>query len=395
MHALKVESWCWYGVVVIFVLARLVSRTMLLGSVKRLQIDDYLMTFALCTYTALVVTLNISADCVSNLIDPSLVPALSQQEIRDRQYGSKMGLTVEQLQCGTLWIVKACLLFMYGRLTMSLKQNVAVKWVAGYTAFSFVLMEILYYGVWCRPFRGYWMVPAPSSMYKCGPSLSDSNKLIVQCSAVINHLITQAVLNISSDLLIIMIPMPLLIQAQLPLKRKVILFAIFGLGFFEILCAILTKVYSFTEPFGVNWVFWYIRESSTAIIVSNAPFTWTLLQRMIPRLKSFAGRSTGEKYSVSRPGVSGTISGRNRNTYLQHKDHPSTGATSRLDRDIERSETLSSQLEGCRKGRGAMISVVQTIRASTWEFLLQSPGGGSRLVSFVCHSYSRITFLVL
>jgi hypothetical protein len=90
---------------------------MLLGSFKRLQIDDYLMMFVMCCFTTLVVCLNISADCVSNLIDPELVPALSAQEIRDRQYGSKMGLTVEQLQCGVLWMVKACLLFMYGRLT--------------------------------------------------------------------------------------------------------------------------------------------------------------------------------------------------------------------------------------------------------------------------------------
>jgi hypothetical protein len=60
---------------------------------------------------------------------------------------------------------------------------------------------------------------------------------------------------------------------------------------------------------------------------------------MLPRLKSFAGRSSGDKYNISRPGVSGGQSGRNRNTYQQHKDHPSKGATSRLDRDIERTES--------------------------------------------------------
>ena len=42
---------------------------------------------------------------------------------------------------------------------MSLKQNIAVKAVAVYVADGFVLMEVLYLGVWCRPFNQYWAVP--------------------------------------------------------------------------------------------------------------------------------------------------------------------------------------------------------------------------------------------
>jgi hypothetical protein len=49
------------------------------------------------------------------------------------------------------------------RVRMSLKQNLAVKIVAGYVAFGFVLMEILYLGVWCRPFSEYWAVPTDNS----------------------------------------------------------------------------------------------------------------------------------------------------------------------------------------------------------------------------------------
>lgn len=42
---------------------------------------------------------------------------------------------------------------------MSLKQNIAVKAVAIYVAVGFVAMEVLYLGVWCRPFDQYWAVP--------------------------------------------------------------------------------------------------------------------------------------------------------------------------------------------------------------------------------------------
>lgn len=43
-----------------------------------------------------------------------------------------------------------------------------------------------------------------------------------------------AVFNISSDLMIISIPMPVFLQARLPIKRKAILCAVFALGFFTV-----------------------------------------------------------------------------------------------------------------------------------------------------------------
>lgn len=42
---------------------------------------------------------------------------------------------------------------------MSLSANFAVKAVAVYVAVGFVVMEVLYFAVWCRPFSGYWEVP--------------------------------------------------------------------------------------------------------------------------------------------------------------------------------------------------------------------------------------------
>jgi hypothetical protein len=67
---------------------------------------------------------------------------------------------------------------------------------------------------------------------------------------------------------------------KLPLSRKLALCVIFGLGLFTILCAILNKYYSFTHPFGSEWTYWYVRESSTALIVANMPFTWAILRKV-------------------------------------------------------------------------------------------------------------------
>jgi hypothetical protein len=93
-------------------------------------------------------------------------------------------------------------------------------------------MEVLYFGVWCRPFDQYWAVPTNSS--KAGPYVCRFASLtnIEQCSAATNHLITNAVFNISSDLIIISIPMPLLFKVRLPKKNKAILVSVFLIGAF-------------------------------------------------------------------------------------------------------------------------------------------------------------------
>ncbi|KAM0300562.1 hypothetical protein HYE67_010234 [Fusarium culmorum] len=277
MTMLEAEIWTWYGLSWVIVVARLISRRMLLGSVKKLQVEDYLMIIAMFTDTLLMVGMSIISQTSSNLIDPNEHVVLDAAEIARREYGSKWVLVVEQMQILTIWLMKYCLLLMYNRLTMSLSQNLAVKFVAAYVTAGFVVMEILYLGVWCRPFNQYWAVPPKNT----------------QCSAATNHLITNAVINITSDVMIILIPMPIFLKSQLPLKRKAVLIGVFALGAFTILSAILNKFYSFNEPFGSNWTFWYIRESSTAIITANLPYIWTLLRRIF-KLGSFSGSTYGK-----------------------------------------------------------------------------------------------------
>lgn len=81
------------------------------------------------------------------------------------------------------------------------------------------------------------------------------------------------------------------------LKRKLLLIFPFSLGFFTIACAIASKHLTFTRPFSAEWVFWYTRESSTAMIVSNMPYTWALIRRAF-HLKSFFGEGETQEGST-------------------------------------------------------------------------------------------------
>jgi hypothetical protein len=72
-----------------------------------------------------------------------------------------------------------------------------------------------------------------------------------------------------------------------------------SLTLYQILSACLNKYYSFTQPFSPIWTFWYVRESSTAVLVSNLPYTWTLLRRIFG-LSSFSGSTKSGTGNPSR-----------------------------------------------------------------------------------------------
>lgn len=310
---------------------------MQLGALKRYQTEDYIMVVVLGFYTTLVSVMNIVAHLDTNLMMPGDIPNLTPASIKSRMHGSKLVLVVEQSMIMTIWGCKFCLLLMYNKLTFGLKQQLAVKIVACYVLTGLVVMEILYFGVWCRPFHEYWAVPTDN----------------VQCSAAIHHLITNAVFNISSDIMMLSIPLPLLITSQLPKAKKLILCCLFGLGVFVILCAVLNKYYSFAHPFSPMWTYWYIREASTAILVANMPMCWSLMRRLF-NLRSFNG------------GTSGT---RSKNTHTT----PRTGTTG-IGSKMHGMKSLTSNSGGSRAERGEISWWEREgVRSESEEYIVLEP----------------------
>ncbi|KAF7189768.1 hypothetical protein HII31_08875 [Pseudocercospora fuligena] len=290
MTPLRIESWVWFSIVVAVAIARFVSRWMTLGSVRRYQADDYVMVLVLCFYTAFLVTINIVANTSSNLFPPGFdVSTLTAADKARREYGSKLILVVEECQIVSIWGAKACLLILYLRLTTLRWQHIAIQVLAAYVGIAFVVMEILYLGVWCRPFHEYWAVPTNSS----------------QCNAATNHLITNATFNLSSDLIMLAVALPIFLRMHLPWRKKIPVVGVFSLGIFVVLAAILNKVYSFSDPFGSLWTYWYVRESSTAILVANLPFVWKLISCFLELCgirTSVSGSHTATKASLSISG---------------------------------------------------------------------------------------------
>ena len=118
----------------------------------------------------------------------------------------------------------------------------------------------------------------------------------------------------------LLIPLPLLIKARLPMKRKLVLCGVFSLGIFVILASILNRYYNFTAGYGsLIYLNWYAGEAATAVMVANIPHCWPILSRVF-RLGSFKSttqaNTSGNRYKLSSG--SGVASSSNRRRYDQH-----------------------------------------------------------------------------
>lgn len=71
----------------------------------------------------------------------------------------------------------------------------------------------------------------------------------------------------------------------MPIQQKLILLGIFGMGFFIVIAAILTKCYSLVPSLlSMVYMKWYFREASVAVYVSNLPTVWPLVREIFPSL---------------------------------------------------------------------------------------------------------------
>lgn len=173
----------------------------------------------------------------------------------------------------------------------NLPQYQRLMWyLLAYIILGFVVIEITYYGVFCRPFRQYWAVPVRD----------------IQCATYQHYSILQMCFNITSDLGLIIMPFPLVRKVRIPTRNKFALFGVFLMAGFTILAAIMNKyvshpllysslltnarVYNFASPMTTVYQLWYIREASVAVCVGNIICIWQLLQKMF-KFRTFGNKS--------------------------------------------------------------------------------------------------------
>ncbi|KAL0940493.1 uncharacterized protein CTRU02_203256 [Colletotrichum truncatum] len=280
---LQRESWSLYTVGILIISLRLYGQARRLGGLRNYQADDYLQLVAVGFYTVLVATLNIITDNGgSNLFLPEDLPTFTESDVRNRIENSKYVLVSEQAMLNVIYVLKACVLILYTRLTLGLAAKRIVRFLAIYVAVGWTASQIAMFAS-CQPFKGYWAVPPPDP----------------QCATYEHYAIVQACFNISSDVFMMMVPLPLIFKMSTAWRQKVVLVFIFGLGICIIIAAMLTKIYNLEDPYSPRYMLWYIREASVAVYVSNLPLIWPLLREWFPWLR---GLKTAGVLPTPHPG---------------------------------------------------------------------------------------------
>ncbi|ORY01444.1 hypothetical protein BCR34DRAFT_98005 [Clohesyomyces aquaticus] len=259
------ESVIFWPIALVLFSGRIWSRTIARKSISALQADDYVMVFTFLCYTSLLIFIQVSAMFGTNEIGDAsqLAVVLADPRLfKEHVFGSKIVVASNQCYLFTLWGVKACLLTLYYGLTHRCYERLFVKFVIGYTLLAFAATEMPLFII-CRPFSAYWSLPSKN----------------LECSTYHTYCIFQTVFNISSDILLLCIPAPLIVKVKAPPVKKAVLVCIFSLGVFTVMAASLNKYYNFTLPNTEVYMVWHIREASTSVMVANLMCWWPLLKK--------------------------------------------------------------------------------------------------------------------
>ncbi|KAL2865636.1 uncharacterized protein BJX67DRAFT_168976 [Aspergillus lucknowensis] len=195
---------------------------------------------------------------------------------------SKLNLTFQILFSLSCSITKLSLLWFCRRLLgagikgLSSKYNIAMilgMVVVGLSSTLFILISIFQ----CRPVRAYWDVQ-PQYSYHCL-----NNGAIVFSASVI---------NIFTDVLVTILPMPLIWNLKLPTRQRIAVISIFGLGIVVDIAGSVRTVYvwkSMIASYDTTWVGWPVLLAATVeinlgLICASAPALRPLVAFFLPRL---------------------------------------------------------------------------------------------------------------
>ncbi|EWC44270.1 hypothetical protein DRE_01096 [Drechslerella stenobrocha 248] len=289
------EAWTLLAIGLLFIIGRLCARFILSGGFSGFRPDDFLMILAGVVYSLETTAAYCVGFLAKGLANNGMTDEERQalviggEEYNTRITGVKIQLIGWSLYTLLLWLLKGCLLIFYSRLTDGLGQQTvkirvgAVLLVTTYTA---VILSI---HLGCHPYsKNFQMNPDPGNA--CQPAISK-----IDCYVTV-------VLNVLTDLYLMYIPLPLMWKAQIPLKRKFLLIAMFSGGCFVILAGILRVAFILADPVGGALAAgsWACRETFVAVVIGNIPMIYPLFMRGISSAKKMYATGSVRTYGSNK-----------------------------------------------------------------------------------------------
>ncbi|KAJ5089852.1 hypothetical protein N7532_008536 [Penicillium argentinense] len=192
----------------------------------------------------------------------------------------------------SLFATKMSILLQYRRVFSTPRMRLACTMLIGF---------LVVYGTWtivsawanCVPLAKFWDPSVPGFCF-------DKKALWFSNSAV----------HITTDLLILIYPMPVLKSLQLPKRQKLALMGVFALGGFVMITSILRLhslliISNSSDPTydNVGAAEWSAIECNVAIICACLPSTKPMLSKLLPHV--FSTRSNGYRSKTTRPSRTG------------------------------------------------------------------------------------------
>ncbi|KAH7324220.1 hypothetical protein B0I35DRAFT_406053 [Stachybotrys elegans] len=288
-HEFNVEVWTLLAVGSMVTILRTYARIKSVG-LRRLQPDDFLVWIALIFYAAESALAYSVGEVARGMANNGMTDAhraalpTDSEEFRLRVVGSQIQLAGWSSYSVLLWSLKAAWLVFYLRLTEGLGRSYRIRIYIGFVFVVVTWMVVLlnlFLG--CRPFNHYWQInPNPGNT--CQPAVS--NAIIWVYWAC----------NVSTDLYLLSIPLPLLWGSRLPKWTKTSLIFLFSGGIFIVVCATLRCVFIVTNPIDGAQLAgaWAVRETFVAVVTTNLPLVFTLVKGWLSPLVSrvTTGRSS-------------------------------------------------------------------------------------------------------
>ncbi|KAI0596793.1 hypothetical protein F4775DRAFT_279081 [Biscogniauxia sp. FL1348] len=183
----------------------------------------------------------------------------------------------------TLFFVKMTFLFQYYRVVAQVPKLRFVYIASMVIVGGWSLAQVMVISFLCIPIEGFWN---PSVAAKC----LDTHAMLDM----------NAIGNIVTNFIVLILPLPVLLRLSLPPAQKWALVGVFSLGFLTCIISILRRMLGlmFTNDMtytSVEIAAWSMAEATSGITCTVLPTLKPLLSRYLPSLKSRMQRLSGEQ----------------------------------------------------------------------------------------------------
>ncbi|KIH93380.1 hypothetical protein SPBR_04202 [Sporothrix brasiliensis 5110] len=250
----------------------------------------------------------------------------------------------------TLVVVKLSFLAQYYRVfSIPSIRRIIIGFMFVVGAWSLSQVFITIWG--CSPVAKFWDQALPG-----------------RCLALFPQMYINAAGNIASDVAIFCLPIPILKSLNLRRQQKVLVMAIFGLGFFT--CAIsVVRIKYLQQAVDLSWQnvaasCWSVGELSSAVTCLCLPTLKPLVQQVLPHLVggSSSGKSSGHSghsgHAGPGSGSAGAVHGHSSRGYRKHSEGGGSSITASQTTDSQEAVRTSRRVS--RSGAAALATAMTT-----------------------------------